>query len=75
MTKPASTPDNNPSKLSFLVIIYSNTNQPNAPPLAAITVLINDVSATLLKANALPVLKPYQPIHTKIPPIKAISKL
>ena len=55
--------------------IYSNTDQPNAPALAAKTVFTKASIAILSNVNALPTLKPYQPNHTKIPPIKVMTKL
>ena len=75
VTSPDSTPDNKPSKLNFLLEKYSRINQLNAPPLAAMIVFTNDITAISFKVNALPVLKPYHPIQTKIPPISVISKL
>ena len=36
-------------------------------------VFTNDITAISFKVNALPVLKPYHPIQTKIPPISVIN--
>ena len=52
VTSPDSTPDNKPSKLNFLLEKYSRINQLNAPPLAAMIVFTNDITAISFKRTS-----------------------
>src|SRR5204863_898077 len=62
-TRPATAPEQKPSKLGFPLTSHSAIGQTNEATAVAKVVVVKALAATTSAATALPALKPYQPTH------------
>src|SRR5688500_7804437 len=71
-TRPATTPEQNPSTDAYFFVMYSNAPQVNEATAAASVVVMNAFDAMPSAAPALPALKPYHP--TQSMPVPTIQR-
>src|SRR5262245_47943696 len=74
-TNPATAPEMAPSTEGLPVRNHSAATQPRIPAAVAKCVATKALAARLLAANALPALKPNQPIHSNPAPINDNTRL
>src|SRR5207247_7518092 len=74
-TRPATAPEQKPSKLGLPLVIHSAIGQTKEATAVARVVVVNALAATTSAATALPALKPYQPTHSIPVPIMQSTML
>src|SRR5678815_4824985 len=74
-TNPATAPERAPRTLGLPVFIHSAMTHPNVAVAAAKCVATKALVARLDAPSALPALNPNQPTHSRLAPIKLITRL
>src|SRR5688572_23745287 len=74
-TRPPTAPEQKPSTLGFLRMMYSSAAQVNEATPVASVVVANAFAATPSAATAEPALKPYQPTHSMPVPTMQSTRL
>src|SRR5438105_15914923 len=74
-TRPATAPEQKPSKLGLPRTIHSAIGQTNEATAVAMVVVVNALAATPSAATALPALNPYQPTQSMPVPIMQSTML